>query len=93
MILERGKIIIFRSIHDAIRAEGLLTKSGYKPRVIPIPKDVSSDCGIALRLDASTFDGALDSHGRRVDGEPAARDQQGVAFGFTPAYSVFFLSR
>jgi len=61
MILERGKIIIFRSIHDAIRAEGLLTKSGYKPRVIPIPKDVSSDCGIALRLDASTFDGALDS--------------------------------
>jgi len=60
MILEKGKIIIFRTIHDAIRAEGLLTESGYKPRVVPIPKDVSSDCGIALRLDANTFDGAVD---------------------------------
>ena len=60
MISERGKVIIFRSIHDAIKAEGLLAKSGYQPRVVPIPKDVSSDCGIALRLDAEVFNGALE---------------------------------
>ena len=61
MIFERGKILIFRSIHDAIRAEGVLTRSGFMPRVVPIPKDVSSDCGIALRLDADTFDGVMDT--------------------------------
>jgi hypothetical protein len=36
-----------------MRAEKLLMKKGYSIRLIPTPRQFSSDCGIALRFDWS----------------------------------------
>ena len=44
-------IVIFPSTYAAIKAERLCRHSGIKCQVIPVPRDISSDCGIALEID------------------------------------------
>jgi len=44
-------VVLFYTTSSAIRAEKLLTKEGYAVRLVPTPRQFSSDCGIALRFD------------------------------------------
>jgi hypothetical protein len=44
-------VVLFYTTSSAIRAEKLLAKAGYAVRFIPVPRQFSSDCGIALRFD------------------------------------------
>jgi len=44
-------VVLFYTTSSAIRAEKLLTKEGYAVRLVPMPRQLSSDCGIALRFD------------------------------------------
>jgi hypothetical protein len=44
-------IVIFPSTYAAIKAERLCLESGLPCRVIPVPRDISSDCGVALEID------------------------------------------
>ena len=44
-------VVLFYTTSSAIRAEKLLKKEGYAVRLIPVPRHLSSDCGIALRFD------------------------------------------
>jgi hypothetical protein len=44
-------VVLFHTTSSAIRAEKLLAKSGYSVKLIPTPREFSSDCGIALRFD------------------------------------------
>jgi len=41
--------LMFLSVHDVLRAEKLLLAAGIKPRLIPVPKQVSPDCGLAVQ--------------------------------------------
>jgi hypothetical protein len=43
-------VILFHTTSSAIRAEKLLVKAGYAAKLIPTPREFSSDCGIALRF-------------------------------------------
>lgn len=43
--------VLFHTTSSAMRAEKLLIKSGYTIKLIPTPRQFSSDCGIALRFD------------------------------------------
>ena len=43
-------IITFESVHYVMRAEKLLKQNGYEVRLIPVPRKISSDCGMALKL-------------------------------------------
>ena len=43
-------IVLFHTTSSAMRAEKLLLKAGYPLRLIPTPREFSSDCGIALRF-------------------------------------------
>ncbi len=45
-------VVLFYSTSIAIRAEGVAKKAGYKVKLIPTPRHLSSDCGTALRLRA-----------------------------------------
>ncbi len=48
---ERGRsIAIFRSIHDVIRMEKLFKEAGCWCDLIPVPKAISSDCGMAIQF-------------------------------------------
>lgn len=43
-------IVIFPSIHFALQAEKLLKSRGIPYKLIPIPRHISSDCGVCLRI-------------------------------------------
>lgn len=44
-------VVLFYTTSSAIRAEKLLAKASYTAKLIPTPRQLSSDCGIALRFD------------------------------------------
>ena len=41
-------IVTFFTVHQALRAEKVLIAEGFKISMIPVPREISSDCGIAL---------------------------------------------
>jgi len=44
-------VISFFGSHHAIRTEGLLKRNGIKAVLIPGPREISPNCGVALRFD------------------------------------------
>lgn len=44
-------VVLFHSTAHAIRAEKVLAGAGFRIKMIPTPRQVSSDCGMALRFD------------------------------------------
>lgn len=49
--MTRYGVVLFHTTSAVMRAEKLLTKERYSTRLIPTPRQFSSDCGIALRFD------------------------------------------
>lgn len=47
----RKFIILFRTIHDVLRAEKMLKREGARYELVPVPRNLSSDCGMCIRLD------------------------------------------
>ena len=50
-------VVLFHTTSSAMRAEKTLIRHGLAIKMIPTPRQLSSDCGIALRFDWS--DGAV----------------------------------
>lgn len=48
---ERYCIITFNSTHTAIHTEQTLLAEGFKVRLIPVPTQITADCGLALRFE------------------------------------------
>ncbi len=46
-------VILFHSSAHAIRAEKVLQQAGFPIKMIPTPRQLSSDCGMALRFASS----------------------------------------
>jgi len=44
-------VVLFHTTSAVMRAEKLLVKKGHSIKLIPTPRQFSSDCGIALRFD------------------------------------------
>ena len=44
-------LISFFASHHAIRAETVLKRDGFASQLIPGPKELSPNCGVALRFD------------------------------------------
>jgi hypothetical protein len=43
-------VVLFQSISSALRSEKLLKKEGIAYKLIPVPRHLSSDCGICIRF-------------------------------------------
>lgn len=43
-------VLIFRGTHQVMSAEKHLKKAGVPMRLIPVPKRLTSDCGLAIRI-------------------------------------------
>ena len=43
-------VVLFQSISSALRAEKLLQKEGLAYKLIPVPRLLSSDCGVCIRF-------------------------------------------
>jgi hypothetical protein len=45
-------VAIFNSIHRVMKAEKLLKEQGFAILLIPAPRALRADCGLAIRYDA-----------------------------------------
>ena len=45
---EKKLYLIFQSIHNVMLAEELLLQANIKIEMVPVPRDISSDCGMSL---------------------------------------------
>jgi len=52
-------VFIFGSIHQVIRAEKVLKGKEIEVDLIPVPREISSDCGVAIELPLRSREGAL----------------------------------
>lgn len=48
--MNRYGVILFYTTSSAMRAEKLLKKANLTVKLVPVPRQFSSDCGIALRF-------------------------------------------
>ncbi len=46
----REMILIFRGTHQVMSAEKHLKRGGVPMRLIPVPRRLTSDCGLAIRI-------------------------------------------
>jgi len=42
--------ILFYTIHDVLRAEKILKRHDLRHELIPVPRNLSSDCGMCVKL-------------------------------------------
>lgn len=45
-------VVLFESVSHALRAEKMVKAAGMSCKLIPVPRHLSSDCGVCLRFDA-----------------------------------------
>ena len=43
-------VVLFQSVSWTLRAEKLLKKKGITYKLIPVPRHLSSDCGVCIRF-------------------------------------------
>lgn len=46
-----NRLIVFDSVHHAIRAERLLLQSGIAAEMIPTPREISASCGQSVAFE------------------------------------------
>jgi hypothetical protein len=48
--MNRYGVILFYTTSSVMKAEKILLKGNFAVKLIPVPRELSSDCGIALRF-------------------------------------------
>ena len=56
MVKENDYVAIFHSIHRVLKAEKILKQQNVDFLLIPVPRQLTSDCGLALRFSPETKD-------------------------------------
>ncbi|MBI5443980.1 MAG: DUF3343 domain-containing protein [Deltaproteobacteria bacterium] len=46
--MERDGLFIFHSVHKVMKAEKALKRAGLDVRLMPVPRQLSSQCGLAI---------------------------------------------
>lgn len=49
-------VMLFKSVSYALKAEKILKAESLPHKLIPVPKQISSDCGICLRFESEFQD-------------------------------------
>jgi hypothetical protein len=44
-------VVLFHTSSSAMQAEAVLVRAKFQVKLIPTPRELSSDCGISLRFD------------------------------------------
>ena len=63
-------VVLFHSVSHALRAERVAMRAGLKIKLIPVPRQLSSNCGTALRFlwpDEATIRHTLEEARLRVE--------------------------
>ena len=59
MILNGQLLAVFNSAHRVMKAENILKQCGLSILLIPAPRALSTDCGLAIRYDSDLYDRVL----------------------------------
>ena len=59
MVQDGQLLAVFNSAHRVMKAENILKKAGLPILLIPAPRALSTDCGLAIRYDNDLYDGVL----------------------------------
>ncbi|MCK8816736.1 DUF3343 domain-containing protein [Natroniella sulfidigena] len=54
---EEYKLYVFNSTHHALKAEQVLKENGYQLLMVPIPIEITADCGTAIKLEVESEQG------------------------------------
>ena len=52
-------LVVFESVHRAIRAEQILLKAGLRVELLPTPREISASCGQSLSVPADALETLL----------------------------------
>ena len=58
--------MLFESVSATLLAEKTLKARGIPYKIVPVPKHISSDCGVCIRLDDENLDPAMQALGGTV---------------------------
>ena len=61
MVKDKDYVAIFHSIHRVLKAEKILKQAGVDFLLIPVPRQLTSDCGLALRFSPNAKAGLLET--------------------------------
>jgi hypothetical protein len=67
MARETYWVALFKSVSYALMAEKVLKKEGIPFKLIPVPKEISADCGVCLRFTADARETILQVLSGRVE--------------------------
>jgi hypothetical protein len=56
---DRG-VVLFDSVSHALCAEKAAVSEGFRVKLVPVPRHLSSDCGICICFEKSDMDGIRD---------------------------------
>ena len=71
MTAERYAVFLVYSTSYALRAEKVLEEAGIDCKLIPVPRQFSSDCGVCVRVpraDREAARRAVDEAGLKIEG-------------------------
>lgn len=54
-------VILFHSTSYALRAEKVLAQAGIASKLVPVPRHLSSDCGVCIQIARAGQEAALDA--------------------------------
>jgi len=60
-------VILFRTVSYGLKAEKILKQEGLPHKLIPVPKHISSDCGVCLLVHMDVKDKIVASLKGKVD--------------------------
>ena len=49
-------VILFKSVNQTMWADKLLKEKGIPHKLIPVPRTISSDCGVCIRIESGIVD-------------------------------------
>lgn len=56
-MIQNGQLLaVFNSAHRVMKAEDILKKAGLAILLIPAPRALSTDCGLAIRYSSDLYD-------------------------------------
>lgn len=57
----RNGLLIFNSVHKVMKAEKALRRAGLDVRIMPVPRKLSSDCGLSLAFRVEDFTSVVEA--------------------------------
>ena len=75
---KQHKILLMKSTSHVMRAEKQLQRAGLPHRLIPVPRHISSQCGICIRIAPEHLEmalSALESAHLRIEGVHGTLDR------------------